>query len=158
MAPAADFPAMEADLRKQFQYGYLDPDILHSLESQVPPGDIRMVSAFRTESVSLIGLLILIGCSFSQGGLQLPFVRTYVAKIEQTTRLEKEAHEEELAANLRAAEFKHLVAKLDADMKVLESRDSSSPSQAVETAKDLKYLWERQMKLAQQPLSSFVFC
>ena len=52
MAPAAEFQQMSEELHRQFQYGYLDPDILHSLESSVPPGDISMVSAFRTECVS----------------------------------------------------------------------------------------------------------
>ena len=50
MAPGGDFAEMEKDLRQQFQYGYLDPDILHSLETMVPPGNIQMVSAFRTAS------------------------------------------------------------------------------------------------------------
>lgn len=50
MAPAADYPEMEKDLKQQFRYGYLDPDILHSLETMVPPGDIQMVGAFRTAS------------------------------------------------------------------------------------------------------------
>lgn len=51
IAPASDFQTMKDDLLRQFQYGYLDPDILHSLENQVPPGDIGAVSAFRTDCV-----------------------------------------------------------------------------------------------------------
>ena len=53
MAPSADFPAMKEELLSQFDVGYLDPDISHSLESCVPPGDIRSVGAFRTASCFL---------------------------------------------------------------------------------------------------------
>lgn len=47
MSPAADFPAMEKELRSQFAYGYMDPDLLHNLEQKVPPGDVNDVAAFR---------------------------------------------------------------------------------------------------------------
>lgn len=49
IAPSGEFAAMESDLRNQFRFGYLDPDILHSLEATVPPGDAQMVGAFRTD-------------------------------------------------------------------------------------------------------------
>ena len=52
VAPASEFPKMAEDLKKQFAFGYLDPDLIHSLESQVPPGDISQVAAFRTHCFS----------------------------------------------------------------------------------------------------------
>ena len=54
MAPAADFDSMKTELHRQFAFGYLDPDIQHSLETQVPPGDIRQVGAFRQELLSVV--------------------------------------------------------------------------------------------------------
>ena len=47
MCPAAKFPEISEQLTKQFHMGFLDPDLLFSLESQVPPGDIKSISAFR---------------------------------------------------------------------------------------------------------------
>ena len=68
--------------------------------------------------------------------------------MEQAARAESERRENELAANVRAADLTQLLARLDADMTILASREASSSSQAEETAKDMKYLFERQMKLA----------
>lgn len=47
MCPAAEFPDISEQLTKQFLLGFLDPDLLHSLEQQVPPGDLKAISAFR---------------------------------------------------------------------------------------------------------------
>ena len=47
-APAGDFEEMKANLDISFDAGLLDSDIVHVLETQVPPGDLRQISAFRT--------------------------------------------------------------------------------------------------------------
>lgn len=47
LAPGSEFQTMQHELHQQFKYGYLDPDILHCLANQVPPGDVKSVGAFR---------------------------------------------------------------------------------------------------------------
>lgn len=47
LAPPDEFTQAAESLRNQFGFGYLDPDIYHCLETQVSPGLVRSVSAFR---------------------------------------------------------------------------------------------------------------
>ena len=47
IAPARDFTTMETHLKHQFAWGYMDADLTHVLETQVPPGSLAGVSAFR---------------------------------------------------------------------------------------------------------------
>lgn len=49
IAPSADFEDARASLLSQFSFGFLDPDLQHSMESSVPPGDVSSVGAFRTD-------------------------------------------------------------------------------------------------------------
>ena len=67
--------------------------------------------------------------------------------MEQSARSQKLKKEQDLAASVRAADYTQLMARLEADMELLSSRENSSASRAVETAKDMKYLWDRQMNL-----------
>eukprot|EP00438_Fugacium_kawagutii_P023793 Skav228140 [mRNA] locus=scaffold2683:22736:26272:- [translate_table: standard] len=53
IAPGSEFKGMQEELKQQFKYGYLDPDILHCLNTQVPPGDLKSVSAFRTDALNM---------------------------------------------------------------------------------------------------------
>ena len=73
--------------------------------------------------------------------------RTYVARVEQSARSEKLKKEQDLASNVRAADLTQLLARIESDMLLLSSKENSGPDRAVETAKDMKYLWERQMNL-----------
>lgn len=45
--PAKDFKDASDSLLAQFMEGFLDPDLIHAMSVQVPPGDIRAVGAFR---------------------------------------------------------------------------------------------------------------
>lgn len=48
LAPEAAFPDMKSSLRAQFFSGYLDGDLIHFLENNVPAtADIASVGAFR---------------------------------------------------------------------------------------------------------------
>ena len=47
MAPAAFYEECRESLHSQFMQGFLDPDLCHILTVQVPPGDIKGLSAFR---------------------------------------------------------------------------------------------------------------
>ena len=47
IAPAGQFQQMAAHLQHQFEFGYIDADLLHALETSVPPGKLGDVSAFR---------------------------------------------------------------------------------------------------------------
>lgn len=58
-APAGDFEEMKKNLDISFDAGLLDSDIVHVLESQVPPGDLRQISAFRsTAHQKIIGIFM----------------------------------------------------------------------------------------------------
>ena len=81
--------------------------------------------------------------------------------MEQTTRAEKEQKEQELAANVRQADLAQLLARIEADLLLLAQQENTSDARAVETAKDMKYVKERQMRLVVnwgwQPLPHFLF-
>lgn len=46
--PQSDFAQNEAQIREQFHLGYLDPDIIHFLESTIPPVNLQEVGFVRT--------------------------------------------------------------------------------------------------------------
>lgn len=119
MCPPSEFNEAAVNLRQQFCQGFMDPDLLHAAEQQVPPGDLEGVAAFR------------------------PFV----SQIENATKLAKEKQDEELAASLREADFRQVITKVDSDLRTLENRKPNSTSEAIKTAKDMKYLRDRQKNL-----------
>ena len=47
VAPASKFSEMQEALRRQFQSGYLDADLTHVCETQVPPASLHDVGGFR---------------------------------------------------------------------------------------------------------------
>lgn len=115
VSPPAEFKLAEESLEQQFLQGLLDFDLQHAVESQVPPGDMSAVAAFRS----------------------------FVAQVENATRLAKEKKDEALAAELRVSDLKNVLAKLDSDFNELQARQGTAQSQAIETAKDLKYVHDR---------------
>ncbi|CAE7315755.1 unnamed protein product, partial [Symbiodinium sp. CCMP2456] len=42
-APAKDYDTMATQLKQQFMYGFMDGDIVHILETEVPPGELAAV-------------------------------------------------------------------------------------------------------------------
>lgn len=46
-APATQFKDMQDRLHKMFMESFMDPDLLHMVSSEVPPGDLKTVAAFR---------------------------------------------------------------------------------------------------------------
>ena len=49
IAPPERFQQARDGLMEQFMQGFMDADLCHVLSSQVPPGDIKSVSAFRQD-------------------------------------------------------------------------------------------------------------
>ena len=47
MMPPALYAEAEQSLLKAFLDGFIDPDLSHCLSTQVPPGDLKGVAAFR---------------------------------------------------------------------------------------------------------------
>lgn len=47
VCPAGEFKGISKNLHTQFQSGYMDPDLAHCLETQVPPGDMSAITSFR---------------------------------------------------------------------------------------------------------------
>ena len=70
-----------------------------------------------------------------------------MAQVEKNTRLAKEAQNAQLERNLRQADFQAVLAKLESDIKVLESFKPNSHEEALKHAKDMKYLRDRQATL-----------
>ncbi|CAL1141851.1 unnamed protein product [Cladocopium goreaui] len=120
IAPAADFPTISAGLLDQFLHGYLDGDLGHSLESSVPPGDLSSIGAFRRP------------------------LGSHVAQIQSVQREQQEQRSQELARAVAEATFKQLEAQIESDWAVLRAQMGSCEDQAVQTAKDLKYVRDRQ--------------
>ena len=78
----------------------------------------------------------------------LPFpCRPIVSKIESAAENQKHDREAELARNLRKADYEQVIAKVNADMDVLESQVSPEVQKQQEHALDMKYLRERQLQL-----------
>lgn len=78
--------------------------------------------------------------------------RPFLAKAEQLARTAKEEADEKLAQEIREADLKQIMAKLEGDLVLLKDRIPSEAKQALETAKDMKYLRDRQQHFA---ISSF---
>ncbi|CAE7945690.1 unnamed protein product [Symbiodinium sp. KB8] len=117
-APSKDYDTMATQLKQQFMYGYMDGDIMHVLETEVPPGQLAAVSAFR------------------------PFA----SQIQKAQQSEKDEAAARLAENVRAATFTQLSAAIAADMKTLQNRAPTKEVEVAEQARDLKYVRERQLK------------
>ena len=66
----------------------------------------------------------------------------------QAARIVKEQEDLKLAEDLRAADAKQVMAKIESDMAKLQERIPDDLAAAQETAKDLKYLRDRQETLA----------
>ena len=67
--------------------------------------------------------------------------------MERAARIVKEQEDSRLASELRAADGKQVVAKIESDLRLLEEQIPDDLSQAQSTAKDLKYLRDRQETL-----------
>lgn len=74
------------------------------------------------------------------------FSRSYLSKIEKKKRQAKEEREAQYAEELRQADGKQVALKIQNDLETLKATPDSD-RQALETAKDLKYLQERQQLL-----------
>ena len=70
--------------------------------------------------------------------------RSHLAKIQANQKAEREEKAQELARAAQEATFKQLEIQIQSDCEVLRKRLGSGQDQAVETAKDLKYVRERQ--------------
>ena len=75
-------------------------------------------------------------------------MRPFIGKIEAASKLQKDEKELELAKNARQADLQQLLARIENDLSALRARRSSEDSPAMATAKDLKYVRERQRTLA----------
>lgn len=68
-------------------------------------------------------------------------------KIEKQNATVREELEEKTKASIRAAESSSLLAKLESDLRTLSNIELSGDQRAIETAKDMKYLYDRQKSL-----------
>mgnify|MGYP000462367847 CR=1 FL=1 len=67
--------------------------------------------------------------------------------MEQAARIAKEQEDLKLASDLRAADGKQVIAKIENDLRLLQDLIPDDLSQAQSRAKDLKYLRDRQETL-----------
>ena len=70
--------------------------------------------------------------------------RPYVAQIENAARADALAKEESYAQEVRKADLQVLLRKLDNDLDILSKRSGTEQQKAIECAKDMKYLKDRQ--------------
>lgn len=83
-----------------------------------------------------------------------------MAAINKSKRAEHEARELQIDQELRQADLKAVLAKLEHEMRLLEERMPSEAAEALKHAKDMKYLSWRQQQLdicLQYPSISPVF-
>lgn len=73
--------------------------------------------------------------------------RPFVASVQSSRRIEKEAKESEAEKNLREADCKSALLKIEADMAMLKGYFPDETEAALKNAKDLKYLRDRQQIL-----------
>lgn len=67
--------------------------------------------------------------------------------MEQASRREREEKEQELATKVRQIDFEQVQLKVQADMDMLLASVPNAQQSAIESAKDMKYLKERQEHL-----------
>ncbi|CAE7422128.1 fp-1, partial [Symbiodinium sp. CCMP2592] len=118
MCPGKEFPELRGQLMHQFHHGYLDTDLVHVLESAVPPADLKSVSAFRA----------------------------VVVQIETQAQAEMDATQAEHARQVREATLAQITALVESDIKALRQRTPDHVLKAIAAAKDLKYVKDRQMQ------------
>ncbi|CAE7796072.1 fp-1, partial [Symbiodinium sp. CCMP2592] len=118
MCPGKEFPELRRQLMHQFHHGYLDTDLVHVLESAVPPADLKSVSAFRA----------------------------VVVQIETQAQAEMDATQAEHARQVREATLAQITALVESDIKALRQRTPDHVLKAIAAAKDLKYVKDRQMQ------------
>lgn len=73
--------------------------------------------------------------------------RQHVLSIEQAVRQEHESKAQALAKQAAVASYAHIESQIKSDMELLKSKIGDSNTQAIETAKDLKYIRDRQKSL-----------
>ena len=72
VCPAGEFKGISKNLHTQFQSGYMDPDLAHCLETQVPPGDMSAITSFRLSDgrASLDGWTFVRSCFLKKPSFQ----------------------------------------------------------------------------------------
>lgn len=83
-----------------------------------------------------------------RAGRPLWLNRTIASEVESRQQREIEAKNQELADKVAVATMEHLHAKILADFQQLRAVAPSPEKDAIEAARDVKYLKERQMNLA----------
>eukprot|EP00435_Cladocopium_sp_Y103_P060864 s625_g22.t1 len=145
-APSKLFQESKDHLMSQFLSGFMDGDLTHVVTSAVPPGDIKSVASFRLGSLPVLagGLAIFFKLEFGFGSRDSRVSEPFMSKIETLAESQKQDREAALARNLRKADFEQIMAKITADMDVLEHQVSPEAQKHQEHALDMKYLRERQ--------------
>eukprot|EP00435_Cladocopium_sp_Y103_P033211 s2906_g8.t1 len=113
----ADFQRREANLKQQFALGVFDPDLLHAIETTVPPSSLESVGFLRR------GLM----------------EASLAAEISQQQARDVEERNRELAERVAAATMDQIRAKLEADIEELKKHVPSAEKEAIETSLDMKY-------------------
>lgn len=83
--------------------------------------------------------------------------RVFGVKIEKQNAAIREEMEEKTRASIRAAESTSLLSKLSTDLSKLSNMELSGDQRAIETAKDMKYLYDRQKSLVSHIFLKFSF-
>ncbi len=68
-----------------------------------------------------------------------------MAEVDARNQALQDQKNKDLAEKVQAATMEHIKSKLDDDLATLRARIPSSAAEALETAKDQKYLRDRQM-------------
>ena len=79
-----------------------------------------------------------------EGGSAPDDGRIYVERVENAIRREKDLKEQELARKVRQADCEAVLAKIDVDLAALQASIPNDRQSSMESAKDLKYLKQRQ--------------
>lgn len=141
--PAAEWKDVKEELDKAFMNQFLDAELMSSLSSTVPPGEIMSIGAFRRGTLPCLTMML------SWAGHLSVLARSHLARFEKMQTAALEQKEDELAKAVLAATFNQLIAQLDHDLKLVGDKYSSSKdSEAAEAQKDAKFLRERQAHLA----------
>ena len=89
----------------------------------------------------------------------LSFTRVIVAAVDQRVQNDLEQQEKELSEKLHNATVEQITLKVNTDIDALKQRIPTKEVEAVEAAKDQRYLKERQLKLiVQLVLIYFTLC
>ena len=142
--PSGEVSASKEKLTCQFFLGGMDAELNLCAEQSVPPGDMRSIGSFRSGLVLNLSICLKLNVF---GAFLFSAFRTIITAHETRQNMAKEEKAQELAQKVVLATLEQLKGQVADDMVLIRAALPSKEDQTMETAKDMKFVKDRQMNL-----------